>query len=92
MVYTLAYRVDVQSVQKAVALRDRLSAAIEASDAVDLLSVAQARDTLEFEVVGVNVTTAEVFERTVEAASADEARETVASPTMVVVSSSPLAP
>jgi hypothetical protein len=88
-IFTLSFRVDASSSQRAVVLRDRLAALLEDEDEVTLISASQAQDSSTYTVTGVDTATKEPFADTVEASDADAAREAVATKTKLVAEARP---
>lgn len=84
MIVTLRHSIEVASVQKATALREKLAAVLEGEEDVALVATDQARETRTFTVYGVNVEKREAFTEHVEATTEDEAQEKVAGRDIVI--------
>lgn len=70
---SLNFRVDVDSTQKLTALREKLAAELADDPDVSLIDTNSACDTQTFRVIGVDTSTKEPFNVTVEATDKDDA-------------------
>lgn len=85
MIFDLTYRIDVDSTQKAIAIRDKLASLLDEDEDTTLINSTSAQALTEYTVKGVDTKTSKPFEETVEAESADQAEEQVVSKTRIVV-------
>lgn len=87
--YTFTFQVQGISAQRATGIRDRMAQRL-GDDQVSVRSVNMVRDTYSFRVIGVNVSTRETVDETVEALDADSAAAAVATADVVVAHINPL--
>lgn len=84
MIYALTYLIEAESQQKAIALRDRLAAAIADDEGVSLDSWGLAQQETTYTVSGVDTKTNKPFQTTVEAEDAEDAAKACSKGTKVV--------
>lgn len=75
--YTLTYKIEVGSAQKATAVRDAVAEHIEQMDDVEVRLSSMGRSMPEWNVVGVDTTSKQPFTESVEAETEEEAKAKV---------------
>lgn len=84
MLSTLSYRIEVDSTQKATALRDQLASLLTEDPDTTLIAASQARDSETYTVTAVDLDTEKKVEEQVETTSPEEAWAKVETATVVV--------
>lgn len=84
MIVTLTHRIEVPSMQKATAMREKCAALLDEDDDVTVINSMASKESKTFTVVGVDSKSKEPFEETVEAEDEEDARAQVATETKLV--------